>query len=488
MKRIELTSLSLRNIIEHDIKHNLPFRIEKIYISTNKFLCIRTEKIKINIHCDKSNPFVSVSRNVYEKSNVNFNDALNSYIKGLTATDVRQINFDRIFEFVFANGYRMVIELIPNKFNIIIADENLIIKNLYSYTKNSEGDVVRNIGAQYTYPEKRAETKDYIDKKTSEYMKLNNISEERIFQSTEFFLCSDSKRYFILPFEDELCATADRNSSVSKLIESAVEAETLLKSQDSTKRAMEKISERINSLIGKAEKFDDSEDINAKIATLKERAETLRANLYAVNGRTDFTFPSVLDENRKIEYFMKRSVPPSAYLEELFDKIKNLKNKIDANKIYRAKILNEIEKLKKELAETETEGTVKDAVKKKAVDEYKIGRVFVSPNGFNVYSGRNAKENDELTVKIAKKDDIFFHAREAKGSHVILKSGGREPMKEDIIFAASVAAHFSAGKHSSLVEVSYAEKKYVTKRRGSPAGEVVMLRETVVFVEPAKIH
>jgi predicted ribosome quality control (RQC) complex YloA/Tae2 family protein len=67
---------------------------------------------------------------------------------------------------------------------------------------------------------------------------------------------------------------------------------------------------------------------------------------------------------------------------------------------------------------------------------------------------------------------------------VILKKGGKEPKKEDIYYAASIAAYNSKGKHSRIVPVSYTERRYVTKRKNSPKGEVVLLREEVIFVEP----
>ncbi|MCK4524096.1 DUF814 domain-containing protein, partial [candidate division WOR-3 bacterium] len=124
---------------------------------------------------------------------------------------------------------------------------------------------------------------------------------------------------------------------------------------------------------------------------------------------------------------------------------------------------------------------------KKQKEKKKIGRTFMSPGGFKIIAGRSAVENDRITTKIASKKDIFFHAREKHGSHIILVTGGRIPAKVDIEYAASIAAYYSAGKHSALVSVSYTEIRYVTKKRKSKPGEVYLINEKVIFVSPIKI-
>jgi predicted ribosome quality control (RQC) complex YloA/Tae2 family protein len=114
-------------------------------------------------------------------------------------------------------------------------------------------------------------------------------------------------------------------------------------------------------------------------------------------------------------------------------------------------------------------------------------RRFVVAGGWTVLVGRSAAENDLLTHRYARPSDLWFHARQAQGSHVVLRRDKRktEPPREAIIEAARIAAHYSKAKTSKHVPVSYTEKRYVKKVRGGAPGLAAMLREKVVFVTPA---
>jgi predicted ribosome quality control (RQC) complex YloA/Tae2 family protein len=112
-------------------------------------------------------------------------------------------------------------------------------------------------------------------------------------------------------------------------------------------------------------------------------------------------------------------------------------------------------------------------------------REFTVFGGMKVLVGRNAKQNDELTTHVAKKEDLWLHARGVPGSHVVLQSGGRKQIpKEAIEQAAELAAFYSEAKTQSLAPVSYTLKKYVRKPKGAGPGAVVMEREEVIMVEP----
>ncbi len=103
-----------------------------------------------------------------------------------------------------------------------------------------------------------------------------------------------------------------------------------------------------------------------------------------------------------------------------------------------------------------------------------------------VLVGRSNRENDDLTFHQASPTDLWLHAQHVPGSHVILKSRGDpgSPPVEILERAASVAAHFSKARHSSLVPVIYTQRKYVRKPRGARPGQVVCQREKMVMVPP----
>ena len=107
--------------------------------------------------------------------------------------------------------------------------------------------------------------------------------------------------------------------------------------------------------------------------------------------------------------------------------------------------------------------------------------------GYEVFVGKNGKNNDELSFKFAAKEDIWLHAKDVAGSHVIIRQkAGRDLPGPVLEFAASLAAYFSKSKNDTVVPVIYTPRKYVRKRKGDPPGKVVLNREDVILVEPLR--
>ena len=106
--------------------------------------------------------------------------------------------------------------------------------------------------------------------------------------------------------------------------------------------------------------------------------------------------------------------------------------------------------------------------------------------GYEVWVGRNAKQNDSLTFKYARKFDLWMHARGVPGSHAVLRRPGRtaQPQKAILENAAAIAAYYSKARGSSLVPVIVTERKHVRKPRGAAPGAVLVDKEEVVLVEP----
>lgn len=115
-----------------------------------------------------------------------------------------------------------------------------------------------------------------------------------------------------------------------------------------------------------------------------------------------------------------------------------------------------------------------------------VFRQFELAHGWTLYVGRNAANNDELTMRFAKPHDWWFHARNVQGSHAVLKSRSpnEKPPQAIIEAAAAVAAWYSAARNSSWVPVIVTQKKWVRKPRKAPIGAVAIEREQVVFVQP----
>ena len=106
-------------------------------------------------------------------------------------------------------------------------------------------------------------------------------------------------------------------------------------------------------------------------------------------------------------------------------------------------------------------------------------------DGFDVYIGKSAKSNDTLLRQQAQKDDLWLHAKDVSGSHVLIKRKGNDPFPQPLIEkAARLAAYYSKRKNDSLAPVIYTPSKYVRKGKNMPAGAVRVDREEVILVEP----
>ncbi|MGE5542140.1 MAG: NFACT RNA binding domain-containing protein, partial [Bacillota bacterium] len=116
-----------------------------------------------------------------------------------------------------------------------------------------------------------------------------------------------------------------------------------------------------------------------------------------------------------------------------------------------------------------------------------------SSEGYEILVGRNNKQNDMIT-KSAKPDDVWLHARQMPGAHVILRYPRAEgkpprdwPPEASLIEAAALAAHFSKGRGNTKVPVDYAFARHVWKPRGAKPGMVLYDHQKTVYVEPLNL-
>jgi predicted ribosome quality control (RQC) complex YloA/Tae2 family protein len=125
-------------------------------------------------------------------------------------------------------------------------------------------------------------------------------------------------------------------------------------------------------------------------------------------------------------------------------------------------------------------------VAKKAKEERLSGvRRYRSSDGFEILVGRADRDNDALTFRLAKSFDLWFHAADYPGSHVVLRNPQRKPVPPRAITeAAQLAAKFSQAREDSRVAVNYCERKFVTKPKGFAPGQVRISSFKTVLVEP----
>lgn len=147
----------------------------------------------------------------------------------------------------------------------------------------------------------------------------------------------------------------------------------------------------------------------------------------------------------------------------------------------RAETENDLEQLRLELAE---QGYIRAARLKGKAPKSLPPIEYMSSEGFEIFVGRNNKQNDKLTLKDAEKLDIWLHTQNIPGSHVIISShGGEVPMKT-ILEAAQLAAYHSKAQTSAQVPVDYCLVKFVKKPIGSKPGKVIFSNQHTVYVTP----
>lgn len=219
-----------------------------------------------------------------------------------------------------------------------------------------------------------------------------------------------------------------------------------------------------------AEKRIWGELILANIVKIKKNADTVTV----FNPYTEKEVSIPLDPGRT----------PQENARDYFDEYKRQKRG-------RPKILLRIREIERKLEKIEA-GAAQPAVKTglkpdaKKPEKHKPFREFILASGSVVYVGKNNRSNDELTFAFARPDDYFFHARGYQGAHTLLKARGQKPGKDDLAGAAAIAAYFSKAKKQKKVPVSYTPRKYVKKNKKGKPGSVILMREEVIFVDPAQ--
>jgi predicted ribosome quality control (RQC) complex YloA/Tae2 family protein len=111
------------------------------------------------------------------------------------------------------------------------------------------------------------------------------------------------------------------------------------------------------------------------------------------------------------------------------------------------------------------------------------GSRYTTPSGLEVLIGRNNKENAALTHRLGRSMDFWFHVQGYPGSHVLVRSGGRELDLPDILYTARLAAAHSKARGGGNVAVDYTRIKYVWRPKGAPAGQVHYTDQKTVWVE-----
>ena len=238
---------------------------------------------------------------------------------------------------------------------------------------------------------------------------------------------------------------------------------------------------------------------------LRQLGDILTANLHRIQkGQTKVKVEDFYDENMaEIEVALSALLSPqqnAAKYYKDYTRMKNaekeLKNQLELGKqelfylksvleeLNRAETEAELEEIRRELQDG---GYIRADSGKKRMKAGKVPPMrFESTDGYPIYVGRNNRQNDELTFKMARKDDLWLHASKVHGSHVIISCGGTTPPDDTVTQAAQLAAYYSESTGSQNIPVDATLVKQVKKTPDRKPGMVIYHTYRTVIVNPYK--
>lgn len=233
------------------------------------------------------------------------------------------------------------------------------------------------------------------------------------------------------------------------------------------------------------------------------KGEVLTTYLYQIKrGMTKITLPNFYDNNKEITISLSNQLSPSQNAQKYFKKYQKLKiavtfvnEQIELTKkevAYLEEIQTQIElATPADLDDIKTELQQEGYIKKKQQKSKRSSRVkinkpetFIASDGTEILVGKNNLQNEKLTLHTAKKTDIWLHAKNIPGSHVIIKSNN--PSDETLFEAAMLAAYFSKFRSSANVPIDYVQVKNIRKPNGSKTGFVIYEGQKTLTVTPTE--
>jgi len=219
-------------------------------------------------------------------------------------------------------------------------------------------------------------------------------------------------------------------------------------------------------------------------------ADIIMANIHQISGGSSKVKLFDFYNQEDIEIPLKRHLTPQKNAEQYYRKAKNQKIEIGQLEENIKTKQGALKKMEDELSAVLEASDAKSL--KKLERTSKPANVMPDRpyhtfqyDGFDILVGKNAKKNDELTFKTAHKNDLWLHAKDARGAHVVIRHKAGYTIPEHVIEkAASLAAWFSKRSSESYVPVSYTPRKFIRKTKDLAAGQVIVEKEQVLLVPP----
>ena len=514
-------------------KINQPFEQELVLqIRSNR----QNHKLLLSAHPVFSR--IQLTRTAFENPAVptTFIMVMRKYLQGATIENISQIENDRILEISVSNkneigdnvAATLIIEIMGKHSNIILMDKasgNIIeaIKHV-GFSQNSYRTILP--GSSYVTPPQTDNRNPFTisDEKLFEILHTEDLSArslQNLFQglgrdtAAELSqrLTSDKLKIFRAFFASFTQGTLTSKSFTPILFEDSQKEfpslSQLLDAFYQDKAERDRVNQQASELIHRVEneleknrkklKKQEQELVATENAEeFRQKGELLTTFLHQVPNNQDQVELDNYYTSEKITIVLDKALTPNQNAQRYFKKyqklkeaVKHLTGLIEETKEtiqYLESVetalsqanLTEITEIREELIQT---GFIRRRQREKIQKRKKPEKYMATDGQTVILVGRNNLQNDELTFKMAKKEELWFHAKDIPGSHVVI-TGNLQPSDEVKTDAAELAAYFSKARLSNLVQVDMIEVKKLNKPTGGKPGFVTYTGQKTLRVTP----
>ena len=462
---------------------------------------------------------------------------LRKYLQGALIESIEQIENDRIVEITVSNKNEigdhiqatLIIEIMGKHSNILLVDKSShkileVIKHV-GFSQNSYRTLLP--GSTYIAPPSTESLNPFTikDEKLFEILQTQELTAKNLqslFQGLgrdtanelENILVSDKLSTFRNFFNQKTkpCLTETSFSPVpfaNQVGESFTSLSDLLDTYYKDKAERDRVKQQASELIRRVEnelqknrhklKKQEKELLATDNAEeFRQKGELLTTFLHQVPNDQDQVILENYYTNQPITIALDKALTPSQNAQRYFKRYQKLKEAVKyltelieetkATILYLESVetvlnqagLEEIAEIREELIQT---GFIRRRQREKIQKRKKPEQYLASDGKTIIYVGRNNLQNEELTFKMARKEELWFHAKDIPGSHVVI-SGNLDPSDEVKTDAAELAAYFSKGRLSNLVQVDMIEVKKLNKPTGGKPGFVTYTGQKTLRVTP----
>lgn len=469
------------------LKNN--YDIRKLYININPSVYHIAFMSKEN----EENRFIKIP-----KQPPMFCMLLRKYLDNCRISDACIVENERILEFHFEacnefTGKKLLclaVELMGKHSNIVLYDKETSIILGCAHNIGTEKSRYRELkgGLKYIYPPKQ----NGVVLSNELKLQFHGLSNEQIqyYLDTDIYRPAiDCDRYTLF---SELLENPVMKSSVNEMLDTYYAEFQKQITIDSSKHKLyavvnNKIKKNNNSIIKIKNLLSKRNDVEK----YKLYGELLTSNLYMkanyikevelFDYKTNSNIIIPLDESKSMkdnaQHYFKLYTKGKMTREKSHDILAEL----EIEKEYYENILYSIDNAKdiSDFDDIEYELGIVEKDKKK-INKINIAKINI--NGFDVFIGKNNKQNDYIISKLAKDDDYWFHTKLCAGSHVLLKIIDKEPDASVIYECAKLAREYSSAKQPSKIGVVYTKRKYIKKPPSAPLGYVTYQNEKEILI------